>query len=344
MQKFLWSTANGSTASEVFTTNTFAYIEDAWSYVVMVRKNGDTNNGCYYVNGIYQSLSSSGTILNVDNSFNLSLGIAASNYTPYCFEGKISNVQIYNRALSNSEIISNYLSFLPRFTGQDIVTNGLVLYLDAGYSGSFKISSNTWYDISGYGNNGTLTNGAAYSSLDGGSISFDGIDDHIIVSLVSAISVYCLEMVWYNNNAIPNNDTAIGGPSTYQTPIEFNGNRTGVHLGAWTGSLTNEAIHIWSGGGATSNRISAGIGYHHLVFNWNGITYDIWLDGVKTTVYYLGDYLPAKFITASSIKIGTDADNYSFNGRIPVTKIYNRTLSDNEILKNYLNYETRFGI
>jgi hypothetical protein len=175
-------------------------------------------------------------------------------------------------------------------------------------------------------------------------IVFDGTNDYVPITLSTSIGVYCLEMVWYNNNAIPNNDTVIGGPTTYQTPIEFNGNGSGVHLGAWTGGMTNEAIHIWGGGGATSNRVAAAVGYHHVVFNWNGTTYDIWVDGVNTTTYYQNGTTPAGLITATSIKLGRDVDNYCFNGQIPVTKIYNRTLSAAEVRQNYNKYKTRFNL
>ena len=175
-------------------------------------------------------------------------------------------------------------------------------------------------------------------------ITFDGTNDYASVTLPSSISVYCLEMVWYNNNAIPNNDTVIGGPSTYQTPIEFNGNAQGVHLGAWTGGLTNEAIHIWGPSGVTSNRVYAGVGYHHVVFNWNGTTYDIWVDGVNTTTYYGSGTDYATLITATSIKLGNDVNGYCFNGQIPVTKIYNQALTQEEVRQSYNKYKTRFNL
>jgi hypothetical protein len=175
-------------------------------------------------------------------------------------------------------------------------------------------------------------------------MTFDGTNDYASVTLPSSIGVYCLEMVWYNNNAIPNNDTAIGGPTTYQTPIEFNGNGQGVHLGAWTGGLTNEAIHIWGPSGVTSNRVYAGVGYHHIVFNWNGTTYDIWVDGVNTTTYYGSGTNYATLITATSIKLGNDVNGYCFNGKIPITKIYNSALTAAEIQQNYQQYKTRFNL
>jgi hypothetical protein len=64
-----------------------------------------------------------------------------------------------------------YTTFKP------IVTDGMVLNLDAANRKSFVSGSTSWYDLSGGGNNGTLTNGPAYNSANGGSIVFDGIDD-----------------------------------------------------------------------------------------------------------------------------------------------------------------------
>jgi hypothetical protein len=60
-----------------------------------------------------------------------------------------------------------------------IVTNGLSLCLDAGNVKSYPGSGTTWTDLSGNGNNGTLTNGPTYSFSNGGSIVFDGTDDYV---------------------------------------------------------------------------------------------------------------------------------------------------------------------
>jgi len=60
-----------------------------------------------------------------------------------------------------------------------IVTNGLVLYLDAGNIKSYPGSGTTWTDISGNDNGGTLINEPTYDSANGGSIVFDGIDDYV---------------------------------------------------------------------------------------------------------------------------------------------------------------------
>ena len=68
-----------------------------------------------------------------------------------------------------------------------IVRDGLVLCLDAGNPKSYPGSGTTWTDLSGNGNNGTLTNGPTYSSSNGGYLNFDGSDDYIsFASQVSA--------------------------------------------------------------------------------------------------------------------------------------------------------------
>lgn len=78
--------------------------------------------------------------------------------------GGVYSLRMYNRTLTANEILQNYQSTLPRMLNEDIVTNGLIFFVDAGYSTSFTTASNTWFDISGLTNNGTLTNGPTFSS------------------------------------------------------------------------------------------------------------------------------------------------------------------------------------
>lgn len=61
----------------------------------------------------------------------------------------------------------------------NIVTQGLVLDLDAAIQGSYPKTGSTWFDISNNGNNGTLTNGPTYSPDNFGSIVFDGVNDYV---------------------------------------------------------------------------------------------------------------------------------------------------------------------
>lgn len=66
------------------------------------------------------------------------------------------------------------------FGPSGIVTDGLVLYLDAGNKLSYPGSGTTWTDIGPVKKDGTLTNGPTYDSSNLGSIVFDGVDDYVI--------------------------------------------------------------------------------------------------------------------------------------------------------------------
>ena len=59
-----------------------------------------------------------------------------------------------------------------------IVTNGLVLCLDAANPKSYPGSGTAWTDLVS-SNNGTLQNGVGYGSTNKGVLVFDGVDDNV---------------------------------------------------------------------------------------------------------------------------------------------------------------------
>jgi hypothetical protein len=63
--------------------------------------------------------------------------------------------------------------------GPKIVSDGLVLCLDAGNNKSYPSSGTSWSDLSGNNNNGTLTNGPTFTGSFGGGVVFDGVDDTV---------------------------------------------------------------------------------------------------------------------------------------------------------------------
>lgn len=73
--------------------------------------------------------------------------------------------------------------YLERLNGlfssqYSLITDGLVLYLDAGNNLSYPGSGTTWTDLSGYSNNGTLINGVSYDA-GGQFLNFDGTNDYV---------------------------------------------------------------------------------------------------------------------------------------------------------------------
>jgi hypothetical protein len=71
------------------------------------------------------------------------------------------------------------MSTIYNYTG-GLITEGLVLNLDAAKRDSYPGSGTLWKDLSGNGNNGTLTNGPTYTGVSkDASIIFDGVDDYV---------------------------------------------------------------------------------------------------------------------------------------------------------------------
>jgi len=69
-----------------------------------------------------------------------------------------------------------------------IVTNGLVLCLDAADKKSYPGTGTVWTDRSENGNHGTLTNGPTFNGANGGSIVFDGPSDGVLLPNISPTS------------------------------------------------------------------------------------------------------------------------------------------------------------
>jgi hypothetical protein len=82
---------------------------------------------------------------------------------------------------------------------EPIITDGLVLNLDAGFDGSYPASGTTWRDLSVSGNNGTLINSPGFYDNGGGSIVFDGVDDYVNVGNIGDFRTasYTLESFVY---------------------------------------------------------------------------------------------------------------------------------------------------
>jgi hypothetical protein len=154
---------------------------------IVLTRSGSTNTS--YINGVVTNTFSNGTVL--ASNLNLQLGWAIPrNKSSAYLQGSIYNTRIYNKALTSDEVQQNYQATKDKFLGQNIVTNGLVLNLDAANKDSYPGTGTTWTDLSGNGNNGTLINGPSFlSNVNSGIIKFDGVDDYISRSYNSTFNI-----------------------------------------------------------------------------------------------------------------------------------------------------------
>ena len=245
-------------------------------------------------------------------------------------KGNMYTYSVYDRVLSSSEILKNYQSMLPRFVGENIITDGLILYLDAGYKSSYSGSGTTWYDVSGYGNNGTLTNGPTFNSSNGGNIVFDGTNDYVKVSsfpvpvqgpgTISFFGYYSLV------SGVLNVITIISGNNAIQIGIRSNG----IVWGYGGGTLLSYTI-------PTINQIA------QWTVTFNGSNIKVFINGVLNNSTTTASNQVG---SNSTFYIGTfiDAGLEAFPGAIYECQVYNRVLSDNEISQNYNAQKGRYGL
>jgi len=220
-----------------------------------------------------------------------------------------------------------------------IVTDGLVLNLDAGWYPSYSGSGTTWKDLKG-SNNGTLTNGPTFNSSDGGSIVFDGVDDYIQTSLLFNKDDFTYS-AWFKrtgNGGASSDDNLIDsydGASVEWARLNVYSNRHSFHID------NDRRKVILQGSTVTLNTWYYSVG----VWTKNSGNMKIYVNGVldaETT------HPNKTTITAVNPEtIGIRADEYypeCFQGNIAVAQIYNRALSANEVLQNYNAQKGRFGL
>lgn len=216
--------------------------------------------------------------------------------------------------------------------GPTIVTNGLVLALDAADPNSYPGSGNTWYDLSGNGYNGTLINGPTFSSVNGGAIVFNGTNNYIDTGKTAT------QLGVYNANYTFD---------AWVYPTNFTGDRT--MFGTDTQAV-REGLHlVFRSGiiyqGHYSADIQAGTGTLNA---WNNICYTYTQSSGLASIYkngiLQGSGTIASFIGTTNILIGRSLGGGYFIGNGSNYKIYNRVLSSSEVQQNYNALKSRFGI
>ena len=224
-----------------------------------------------------------------------------------------------------------------------IVTNGLVLNLDAARQNSYAGSGTTWTDLSGNGNTGTLVNGVGYVGSNGGALVFDGVDDYVSSTLflntITNVTLQC----WVN----------IATTSLKGAFIKVGGGVNGYAIGVGASGSSDTFD-------TTGNQISAlfpGIRWIPTGVNygtgWKFVTLTLGATSIPT-IYLnstlIGSYSGTNPITPTAGSyIGRNVGDESivaraFTGNIPQVSIYNRALSAAEISQNFQALRGRYGV
>ena len=221
--------------------------------------------------------------------------------------------------------------------GPKIVTDGLVLCLDAANRKSYPGSGTAWNDLSGNGYNGTLTNGPTFDGGNNGSIVFDGVNDYITCGSPSALDFGANNFnlsCWVN---IPSTSGAdwMGIISRYNSGtgfwIQLNPSNRYVGFG-------------WDGGTFITSSTSAGGGQWKFIScqRTGSTSAEVYVNG---SLAASSSSLPSKTSTGQNIDIGRiDISGRYTSGNIAQVSIYNRKLSQNEITQHYNALKGRYGL
>jgi hypothetical protein len=299
-------------------------------YNVTVTKN--TSQIEFFVDGASIGTSSSSNAYNFTaNGFAIGRWFAAGS--EQYLKGNIYDLKAYNRALTNDEIVQNYNASKGRYiTPENIVTNGLVLSFDPANSTSYSGVGNTIYDLSGFGNTGTLTNGPTFSALNGGSIVFDGTFKYLLFSNIIDTNNDLTVNFWnrrLSTGSIHNLLHGVNQSNYFQ--IRYSASNA-VQL------VKSNATDMGSFTGYTSTANNDV--YLTVRFTKSSSTYDLFING-----NYISSITNAQtFVTSGPVLGSGYPGSEHFNGRIYSFTCYNRVLSATEIMQNYNATKGRFGL
>ena len=212
-----------------------------------------------------------------------------------------------------------------------IVTNGLLVYLDAANSRSYSGSGITANDLSGTGNTATLVNGPTYNSSNLGSIVLDGTNDYINVNSLANIlpyTSYTKTAYFYVTSFSTANNIISGGFSgQHAFWLQASNKLYAGHNGAWTTVTGNTTLSLntWYFGAVTYS---------------NSTGWKLYLNGRED-----GTSADTTTFTGNQeIVIGAYSTGNNFTGRISYVQVYNRALTATEILQNYNATKRRYGL
>jgi len=235
------------------------------------------------------------------------------------------------------------------YTGPSIVTDGMVLSLDAANTKSYVSGSTVWRDLSGNNLTGSLTNDPIFSSANGGSIVFDGTNDY----------VDC-------NSTVVNLNSSFTFASWVQTPSNLSNNSSfrrlmgrGDNNSAFTGEWAATSYNSLGNGFAfeIDDDVTKSGPFGNIIITPNTWYY---VTGVANRTnalsLYINGILDNSTADNTSLNINppynlyigsqrsNNAPSFFLNGKIALNQVYNKALTPQEIAQNYNAQKSRFGL
>ena len=319
---------------------------------------------------LYNSDSSAGIVTRTDSS-NSTIG----NFTVPAGEVLYLQKKSTDKLLASSTVLASKVAYSHMMSyasytssgggggGDNVVTDNMVVYLDAGNNSSYSGSGALWYDISGNSNNFSLANGPTYSSSDGGAIVFDGTND--FAKSATNASFYAFGTgdysygVWAKMDSTGDTEsllscgTSDGGLTQNSFQLDFEGTNTRIrHLfrdGSnnqrnFTPLNADDAValvgtdwfYVMVVNDRSENELKIYVNSTLLTTGDSSIIY-----GTATNVHNFANNTD----TTGEFKIGVNRGSNAFiDGRVAQVHIYKgKALTASEVLQNYNASKSRYG-
>ena len=298
--------------------------------------NGAGNLMKLYVNGSEVSYA---VQQNADISLQYDSGIFVTgkrdtNSADYLYSNLYA-MQVYNRALTATEVLQNYNAQKSRFTNT-IVQQGLVLNLDVGNPYSYAGAGTTFYDVSPTALSWTINN-ATYNSDPVKYFSYNGSSSWLQSSTSAAYDSQTITMeCWCYPNTLS------------QEGFLFEKGSVNTQYSMFFESITNPNFVFRTMGTVSNQSLSFNVNtyltvsvWNHIVCTYNGSSKISYVNGVQVASVAASGTLPTGQVNQY---IGRHTGGYFFNGRIAESRVYNIALSAAQVLQNYNATKGRFGL
>jgi len=276
------------------------------------------------------------TVLGVEYSSMTNTFLTADGISHSATISGLQNGQTYNYYVRCQDNFGNanpgdyLISFSVASSIVDI-TSGII-----GYWKFDEASGTTLIDSSEKGNNGVLMNGPVWTAGKfGNALSFDGINDYVITSTPATTQTDNWTMAAWVNPAGINQYGVIAhnGRENYNLGGSNNGYSLVISDGA--GGTGNTLIGIANGLafiGSGYNFSSANVWYHVVMLSDSGTT-KFYVNGVQTATTTSRTYnVPTTGVTIGAFQ---PWNTKFFNGSIDEVRVYNRSLTAQEIQELY---------
>jgi hypothetical protein len=225
------------------------------------------------------------------------------------------------------------------------VSSGLVLYFDPSNTASYPGSGTTITDLSGNGRNGTMSNITFTSPY----FTYNGSSSQVAIAdneLLEAGSGDWTMEVWVNQS-VSGNDVVLGkfDPGGTAQDVSYSIRTTGTTYYAQLGSGAGSGGTLYVN---STNHVGTLNTWYQIVYVFTNVaanTLQTFVNGVS--IGSVNHSLASLLNTSANLYIGSyNNGEYPqwFDGKIGITRLYNRALTSTEVLQNYTTDKSKYGL